>query len=63
MEKYGWSEIFNTDQGCQFTSEQFTNIFNSEFCSTRLSMDGKDRAFDNIFVERFCRTLKYEDIY
>lgn|SRR5574344_376137 len=40
-----------------------TNIFNGESCSTRLSMDGKGRAFDNIFVERFWRTLKYEDVY
>ena len=63
IEKYGWPEVFNTDQGCQFTSEQFTNIFNGKDCSTRLSMDGKGRAFDNIFVERFWRTLKYEDVY
>ena len=63
IEKYGWPDEFNTDQGCQFTSEQFTNIFNGESCSTRLSMDGKGRAFDNIFVKRFWRTLKYEDVY
>ncbi|MCQ2106246.1 MAG: integrase core domain-containing protein [Fibrobacter sp.] len=60
---YGWPEVFNTDQGCQYTSEQFTGIFTWEGCPTRLSMDGKGRAYDNIFVERFWRTLKQEDIY
>jgi len=63
IEKYGWPEVFNTDQGCQYTSEQFTGIFNWEGCPAKLSMDGKGRAYDNIFVERFWRTLKYEDVY
>ena len=49
IEKYGWPEVFNTDQGCQYTSEQFTGIFNWEGCPARLSMDGKGRAYDNIF--------------
>ena len=63
IEKYGWPEVFNTDQGCQYTSEQFTGIFNREGCPARLSMDGKGRAYDNIFVERFWRTIKHEDVY
>src|SRR5574344_2063866 len=61
LDKYGWPEIFNTDQGCQYTSKDFTAIF--ENSPTRLSMDGKGRAFDNIFVERLWRTVKYEDVY
>jgi len=56
-------EVFNTDQGCQSSSEQFPGIFDREGCPARLSMDGKGRAYDNIFVERFWRTLKYEDVY
>ncbi|SHK18057.1 putative transposase [Fibrobacter intestinalis] len=63
IDKFGWPEIFNTDQGCQYTSEQFTSIFNWDGCPTRLSMDSKGRAYDNIFVERFWRTLKQDDIY
>ena len=63
IDKFGWPEIFNTDQGCQYTSEQFTRIFNWDGSPTRLSMDSKGRAYDNIFVERFWRTLKQEDIY
>ncbi|MFA6837029.1 MAG: integrase core domain-containing protein, partial [Fibrobacteraceae bacterium] len=61
LDRYGWPETFNTDQGCQYTSEDFTDIF--EDSPTRLSMDGKGRAFDNIFVERLWRTVKYEDVY
>lgn len=63
IDRYGWPEIFNTDQGCQYTSRQFTGIFDWEGCPTRLSMDGRGRAYDNIFVERFWRTVKQEDIY
>ena len=63
IEKYGWPDVFNTDQGCQYTSKQFTRMFNWEGCPARLSMDGKGRAYDNIFVERFWRALKYEDGY
>ena len=59
--KYGFPEIFNTDQGSQYTSEAFTSIF--KHSPTRLSMDGKGRAFDNIFVERLWRTVKYENVY
>ena len=54
-------EIFNTDQGVQFTSTAFTSIL--EAAEIRISMDGKGRALDNIFVERLWRTVKYEDIY
>jgi putative transposase len=54
-------EIFNTDQGSQFTSEAFTSILKENGIS--ISMDGKGRAFDNIMVERLWRTVKYEDVY
>jgi len=59
--KYGKPEIFNTDQGSQFTSNDYTNIL--EGSSIRISMDGKGRAIDNVFIERLWRSLKYEDIY
>jgi putative transposase len=58
---YGIPAIFNTDQGCQFTSEAFTSTLTRY--GIRISMDGVNRALDNIFVERFWRSLKYEDIY
>jgi putative transposase len=54
-------EIFNTDQGVQFTSEQFQAPLLA--AQVRLSMDGRGRAFDNIFVERLWRTVKYEEVY
>jgi putative transposase len=57
----GRPEIFNTDQGVQFTSEAFTSILKA--AEIQISMDGKGRALDNIFVERLWRTVKYEDIY
>lgn len=53
--------IFNTDQGCQFTSECWTNVLHEY--DVRISMDGKNRALDNIYIERLWRSLKYEDIY
>jgi putative transposase len=59
--KYGKPETFNTDQGCQFTSEAFTGIL--ERNGILISMDAKGRVFDNIFTERLWRTVKYEDIY
>ena len=59
--KYGAPEIFNTDQGCQFTSEAFTSVLKA--WSVKISMDGKGRFKDNIFIERLWRTLKYERIY
>jgi putative transposase len=59
--KYGAPEIFNTDQGCQFTSEAFTSVLKT--WNVKISMDGKGRFKDNIFIERLWRTLKYERIY
>ena len=54
-------DIFNTDQGSQFTANEFVNaLLDAEI---QVSMDGKGRALDNIFIERFWRTIKYEDIY
>lgn len=58
---WGVPAIFNTDQGCQFTSEAFVGTLEAH--GIRISMDGRNRALDNIFIERFWRTLKYEDIY
>ena len=57
----GVPNIFNTDQGVQFTSNQFTHVI--ENSGARISMDGKGRAFDNIMVERLWRSVKYEEIY
>jgi len=57
----GKPEIFNTDQGVQFTNERFIDVLKSS--EIRLSMDGRGRAIDNVFVERFWRTLKYEYVY
>ena len=54
-------EIFNTDQGVQFTSNKFTGRLEND--GIRISMDGNGRALDNIFVERLWRSVKYEDIY
>lgn len=59
--KYGAPEIFNSDQGCQFTSEAFTSVLKAR--NVNISMDGKGRFKDNIFIERLWRTLKYERIY
>lgn len=59
--KYGKPEIFNTDQGSQFTSVAFTDRLKQE--GIRISMDGKGRWADNVFVERFWRSLKYEEVY
>jgi putative transposase len=59
--KHGAPEIFNTDQGCQFTSEAFTSILKT--WNVKISMDGKGRFKDNIFIERLWRTLKYERVY
>ena len=58
---YGCPEIFNTDQGSQFTSEEFTSVVLGY--GIKLSMDGKGRWLDNIFVERLWRSLKYEEVY
>lgn len=57
----GRPEVFNTDQGAQFTATEFTDLVQA--AGVRVSMDGRGRALDNIFVERLWRTVKYEDIY
>jgi putative transposase len=59
--QHGQPEIFNTDQGAQFTALAFTGLL--EAAHIRISMDGRGRALDNIFVERLWRTVKYEEIY
>lgn len=61
LRTHGRPEIFNSDQGSQFTSEAFTGVLRRE--GIAISMDGRGRALDNIFVERLWRTVKYEDIY
>ena len=61
IEKCGKPEIFNTDQGSQFTSEAFVGRLKKE--GIKISMDGKGRWCDNVFVERFWRSIKYEEIY
>jgi putative transposase len=57
----GCPDIFNTDQGSQFTSDDFTGILRGK--GIAISMDGRGRAFDNIFTERLWRTVKYEEVY
>lgn len=59
--RMGKPGIFNTDQGSQFTSREFTGILQQ--AEVRVSMDGKGRAFDNIFIERLWRSVKYEEVY
>ena len=54
-------EIFNSDQGSQFTSEPFVSVL--EQSQIKISMDGRGRAYDNIFIERLWRTVKYENLY
>ncbi|MGH8112916.1 MAG: IS3 family transposase, partial [Rhodanobacteraceae bacterium] len=61
LDQYGKPEIFNTDQGSQFTSEAFTGVLTD--AKVMISMDGRGRALDNIFVERLWRNVKYEDVY
>ena len=61
LARYGRPEIFNTDQGSQFTSDDFTGILKRH--EVTISMDGKGRCMDNIFVERLWRSLKYEEVY
>jgi putative transposase len=57
----GKPEIFNTDQGSQFTSGSFTGVLEAQ--GVAISMDGRGRVYDNIFVERLWRSLKYEEVY
>ena len=61
MEIYGKPEIFNTDQGVQFTSADFLVELQTQ--QVRISMDGKGRYLDNIFIERLWRSLKYEEVF
>ena len=61
LSKYGKPEIFNTDQGSQFTSLDFTGLRKS--AEIMISMDGRGRCMDNIFIERLWRSLKYEAVY
>ncbi len=59
--RYGAPEIINTDQGSQFTSKAWTDVVDA--AGARISMDGKGRWIDNVFIERLWRSVKYEDIY
>ena len=61
LARYGRPEIFNTDQGAQFTADAFTACLAR--AEIQISMDGRGRALDNIFIERLWRSVKYEDIY
>jgi len=61
LRHHGRPAIFNSDQGSQFTSDAFTSVLKRE--GITISMDGRGRAFDNIFVERLWRTVKHEDVY
>lgn len=61
MRHHGKPEVFNSDQGSQFTSSAFTGVLQRE--GVAISMDGRGRALDNIFVERLWRNVKYEDVY
>jgi putative transposase len=62
VERHGKPDIINSDQGSQFTSDEYVDYVKS-LETVRISMDGKGRALDNVFIERFFRTLKYEKIY
>ena len=61
MREHGSPEVFNSDQGTQFTSDAFTGVLKSE--GVTISMDGRGRAFDSIFIERLWRSVKHEDVY
>jgi putative transposase len=61
LTKHGCPEIFNTDQGCQFTSLEFTTVLKQH--GIAISMDGKGRWRDNVFVERLWKSVKYEEVY
>jgi len=63
IQKYGAPQIVNTDQGSQYTSEDFVNVVLNEKRNTKLSMDGKGRATDNAFIESLWKSIKYEKIY
>ena len=61
IKRFGFPEIINVDQGVQFTDKLFISLWDPE--STKISMDHRGRCFDNIFTERFWRTLKYYEVY
>jgi putative transposase len=61
LREFGKPEVFNSDQGSQFTSDAFTGVLKRE--GVAISMDGRGRALDNIFVERLWRNVKHEDVY
>jgi len=61
LARHGKPEIFNTDQGAQFTSEAFTGVLQA--AGITISMDGRGRCMDNVFIERLWRSLKYEEVY
>jgi len=61
LARFGRPEIFNTDQGSQFTSATFTGVLAA--AGIRISMDGRGRWMDNVFIERLWRSLKHEDVY
>ena len=61
LERYGAPEIMNTDQGAQFTSEGFTSVLQAH--DVQISMDGRGRWLDNVFIERLGRSVKYEEVY
>ena len=61
LSRFGTPEIFNSDQGSQFTAKDFTDVLLA--ADVKISMDGKGRCIDNVFIERLWRSLKYEDVY
>ncbi len=61
LDRYGAPSIFNSDQGAQFTAADFTDVLKAH--GVQISMDGKGRCMDNIFMERLWRSLKYEEVY
>ena len=61
IERHGIPEVFNTDQGSQFTSQEFIDRLKRE--DIQISMDGKGRWLDNVFIERLWRSVKYEEVY
>lgn len=61
LERFGSPDIFNTDQGAQFTSTAFTDVLKAH--DVAISMDGRGRWLDNVFIERLWRTVKYEEVY
>jgi putative transposase len=63
IDEHGHPEIINSDQGSQFTSYEYTSLLSNRDNPIKISMDGKGRAIDNIFIERLWKSVKYENIY